>query len=77
MARKKSFLGTVVKLGGIAAACTVAYKNRDQIKSFLNEAADRIFAENKEDIEPDVYVEESDVVIDGTSKEVTEETEEA
>lgn len=77
MARKKSFLGTVVKLGGIAAACTVAYKNREEIKSFLNEAAERIFAENKEDAEPDVYVEEADVVIDGTSNKITEETEEA
>lgn len=77
MARKKSFLGTVVKLGGIAAACTVAYKNREQIKSFLNEAAERVFADKEPDIEPDVYVDEADVVIDGTTKEVTEETEEA
>ncbi len=77
--KKKSFLGTVIKLGGIAAAAAVAYSKRNEIKAFLADAAERIFPEDAE-LEPveETLEPEPDIVIDATGKaEEPEETEEA
>ena len=46
MAKKKSFFGTLLKLGGLAAATAAVYYKRDEIKAFLADAAERIFPEN-------------------------------
>lgn len=76
--KKKSFLGTVIKLGGIAAAAAVAYSKRSEIKAFLADAAERIFPEDTE-LEPveETLETEPDIVIDATGKaEVSEETQE-
>ena len=77
MARKKSFFGTLLKLGGLAAATVAVYSKREEIKAFLSDAAERIFPENAE-IEPveETLQPEPDVVIDATEKaEETVETE--
>ena len=42
MAKKKSVLGQLLKLGGIAAAAAAVYYKRDEIKAFLADAAERI-----------------------------------
>ena len=55
MAKKKSFLGTLVKLGGLAAATAVVYSKRNEIKAFLADAAERMFPEDAE-TEPDVVI---------------------
>lgn len=72
---KKSFLGTVVKLGGITAAAVIAYNKREEIKGFFNDVMERCFPEHAEP-EEDYVVEESDVVIDATEKETEETVEE-
>ncbi len=79
MAKKKSFFGTLLKLGGLAAATAAVYYKRDEIKAFLADAAERIFPENAE-IDPieETLEPEPDIVIDATEKAEakTEETEE-
>ncbi len=80
MAKKKSFFGTLLKLGGLAAATAAVYYKRNEIKAFLAEAAERIFPEDAE-IEPveETLEPESDIVIDATAEraaEATKETEE-
>ena len=77
MAKKKSFFGKLLRLGGIAAAGAAIYYKRDEIKAFLSDAAERIFPEDAE-LEPveETLETEADVVIDATAKaEETEETE--
>lgn len=75
MAKKKSFFGTLLKLGGLAAATVAVYSKREEIKSFLTDAAERIFPEEPE-IEPveETLQPEPDVVIDATeqAKEIVE-----
>ncbi len=65
MAKKKSFFGTILKLGGLAAATAAIYHNRDKIKAVLADAAERIFPEDAE-IDPieETLEPESDIVID-------------
>ena len=65
MAKKKSFFGTLLKLGGLAAATAAVYYKRDEIKAFLADAAERIFPENAE-IDPieETLEPEPDIVID-------------
>ncbi len=76
MAKKKSFLGTLLKLGGLVAAGYVVYANREEIKSFVTDAAGRVFPETEETPVPeDILDAEPDVVIDATAK-AAEETEE-
>ena len=77
--KKKSFFGTLLKLGGLAAAGYAIYTKRDEIKSFVADAADRIFPEDADvQTEEDIFEAEPDVVIDTTAKtEETAETEEA
>ena len=77
MAKKKSFFGKLLRLGGIAAAGAAIYYKRDEIKAFLADAAERIFPEDAE-LEPveETIETEPDVIIDATAKaEETEETE--
>lgn len=77
--KKKSFFGTLLKLGGLAAAGYAIYTKRDEIKSFVADAADRIFPEDANvQTEEDIFEAEPDVVIDTTAKVAeTAETEEA
>ena len=65
MAKKKSLFGTLLKLGGLAAATAAVYYKRDEIKAFLADAAERIFPENAE-IDPieETLEPEPDIVID-------------
>ena len=76
--KKKSFFGTLLKLGGLAAAGYAIYTKRDEIKSFVADAAERIFPEDAE-IEPieETLEPESDIVIDATEQTEKEETEES
>ncbi len=69
MAKKKSFFGTLLKLGGLAAATAAVYYKRNEIKELLAGVAERVFpeeteAENVEDFIP----EEPDIIIDATVK---------
>ena len=80
MAKKKSFFGTLLKLGGLAAAGYAIYTKRDEIKSFVADAAERIFPEDADvqTAEEDIFAAEPDVIIDATAKPAeTAETEEA
>ena len=79
MAKKKSFFGTLLKLGGLAAAGDAIYTKREEIKRFVADAAERIFPEEPETLDPEEILDvEPDVVIDGTAKAAAEEiTEEA
>ena len=63
--KKKSFFGTLLKLGGLAAAGYAVYSKREEIKSFLADAAERIFPDDTE-IEPveEILAEEPEIVID-------------
>ena len=85
MAKKKSVLGQLLKLGGIAAAAAVVYYKRDEIKAFLADAAERIFPEDAEtepveemlEPEPEIVIDAVNIVGGEQSGENTEETEEA
>ena len=77
MAKKKSFFGTLIKLGGLAAAGYAVYTKREEIKNFVTDAAGRLFPEEAETpVTEDILDVEPDVVIDATVKAATEETEE-
>ena len=65
MAKKKSFFGTLLKLGGIAAATAVVYNNREAIRDYLGELAER-YAPSKTDEEAAPVEEEPRIVIDAT-----------
>ena len=70
MAKKKSFFGTLLKLGGLAAAGGAIYSKREEIKSFVTDTVAR-YLPNDEVSEPDVQEilnAEPDVVIDTTAK---------
>ena len=78
MAKKKSFFGTLLRLGGLAAATAAVYYRRDEIKAFLADAAGRLFPEEPETEPVEEMIEtEPDIIIDATAKaEETEKTEE-
>ena len=77
MAKKKSFLGTLIKLGGLAAAGYAVYTRREEIKSFVLDAAERIFPETgANQATEDILDIEPEVVIDTAVKTASEETEE-
>ncbi len=78
MAKKKSFFGTLLRLGGLAAATAAVYYKRDEIKAFLADAADRLFPDEPETEPVEEMIEtEPDIIIDATAKaEDTEKTEE-
>lgn len=72
--KKKSFFGTLLKLGGLAAAGAVIYQKRGEIKEFLTDAAERMFPEEADTLAEDAIFEaEPDVVIDATAKAEPEE----
>ena len=82
--KKKSFFGTLLKIGGLAAATVAVYSKRNEIKAFVADAAERIFPDDAE-LEPveETLGDEPEVVIDGKScaetpeeAETTEEAEE-
>ena len=78
MAKKKSFLGTLIKLGGLAAAGYAVYTRREEIKSFVLDAAERIFPETSENqATEDILDIEPEVIIDTAVKTASEETEES
>lgn len=68
MARKKSFFGTLLKLGGIAAVTAAVYNNREAIRGFLSDLAERV-APAETDAEEAAGAEEPKVVIDATANE--------
>ena len=77
MAKKKSFLGTLIKLGGLAAAGYAVYTRREQIKSFVLDAAERIFPETGENqATEDILDVEPEVISDAAAKAESKETEE-
>ena len=78
MAKRKSILGTMLKLGGLAAAGAVIYYKRNEIKAFVADKVEQLFPEEPETVDPEEILDiEPDVVIDGTVKaETEEETEE-
>ena len=72
MARKRSIFGTVLVLGGVAAAGYMIYRNRDLIRAFVEELV--YTPEEPEcegvviDFEPPAEAEEeNDIVIDRTA----------
>ena len=65
MAKKKSFFGTLLKLGGIAAVTAAVYQNREAIRGFLSDLAENIVPDEKE-AEEDRAAEEPRIVIDAT-----------
>ena len=72
MARKRSFLGTALVLGGVAAAGYMIYRNRDLIRAFMEELAYAPEEPEYEgvviDFEPPAEGEaENDIVIDHTA----------
>ncbi len=74
MAKRKSFFGTLLKLGGLAAAGYAIYTKRDELKSFVTEAAQRVFPEEPETLDPEEILDaEPDVIIDSTAKAAVEE----
>ena len=64
MAKKKSFFGTLLKLGGIAAVTVAVYNNRAAIKGFLSDLAERYVPADTEAEE--TSAEEPKIVIDAT-----------
>ena len=73
MAKKKSALGTLLKLGGIAAATAAVYYKRNEIRAFLSDALERVFPEDA-DTEPveDFIPVEPEIIIDGTANAVAQ-----
>lgn len=73
MARKKSFIGTVLVLGGIAAAGAAIYNKKDEIKAFFKDMkvsfppADEADWEQEPEQESEQKPEETDIVIDQTT----------
>ena len=65
MAKKKSFFGTLLKLGGIAAVTAAVYNNREEIRDFLGELAGS-FIPAKTEKEDEAPAEEPRIVIDAT-----------
>ena len=66
--KKKSVFGTLLKLGGLAAAGAAIYYKRDEIKAFLTDAAERIFPEDEETLTPeDILDVEPDIVINAAA----------
>ena len=84
--KKKSFFGTLVKLGGVAAAAAAVYYKRNEIKAFLADAAERIFPEDAEtepveetlETEPEIVIDAVNIVSEAEqAAEQKEDTEEA
>ena len=72
MARKRSILGPMLVLGGVAAAGYMIYRNRNLIRAFVEELTYTPEEPEYEgvviDFEPSAEVEEeSDIVIDRTA----------
>lgn len=72
MANKKSVLGTLAALGGLAAATAVAYYKRNEIRGLLNDLSNRYFpSEQEAEVDVEVFTEteeENDIVIDTTAQ---------
>ena len=64
MAKKKSFFGTLLKLGGIAAVTVAVYNNRPAIKGFLSDLAERYVPADT--AAEETSAEEPKIVIDAT-----------
>lgn len=75
MAKQKSFFGTLVKLGTIAAATALVYSRREEIRGFLNDLAGRCVPEENEP-EMDYPEFEPEIIIDATAAEKEQKAEE-
>ena len=67
MGKNKSLIGTVLKLGGLAAATAAVYYKREEIKSFLDDLAERCAPAAKV-VEEEAPAAEPEIVIDVTGK---------
>ena len=67
MGKNKSLIGTVLKLGGVAAAAAAVYYKREEIKSFLDDLAERC-APAAAVVEEEVPAAEPEIIIDVTEK---------
>lgn len=65
---KKSFLGTLVKLGGIAAATALVYSRREEIRKTLEDVKERFFTEPVEPEDDFAEEAEPEIIIDTTEK---------
>ena len=75
MARKKSFFGRLLTLGGLAAAGYAVYKNRELIRGFVDELITPAEAPAEEpgeafaaEVDADVPEAEHDIIIDRTAE---------
>lgn len=64
MAKKKSFFGTLLKIGGLAAVTAAVYNNREEIRDFLVDLAGSVVPAKTEKEEP--AEEEPRIVIDAS-----------
>lgn len=71
---KKSFFGTLAKLGGLAAATAVVYYKREEIRKTVQDVLDRCFPDDETPEETEE--EEIEIVIDTTEQETKETVEE-
>ena len=67
MAEKKSVFGTLLKLGGIAAATAAVYYKREEIRKFLTDLAVTVAPEKPVE-EPECVETEPEIVIDVTDR---------
>lgn len=72
---KKSFFGTLAKLGGLAAATAVVYYKREEIRKTVQDVLDRCFPDDETPEETEEE-EEIEIVIDTTEQETKETVEE-
>ena len=67
---KKSFFGTLAKLGGIAAATAVVYYKREEIRKTVLDVLDRCFP--GDEVPEETEDAEIEIVIDTTEQETKE-----
>ena len=68
MAKKKSFFGTLLKIGGLAAVTAAVYNNREEIRDFLVDLAGSVIPAKTEKTEKEETPaeEEPRIVIDAS-----------
>jgi len=73
MANRKSLVGSLLAVGAVAAAAAAVYCKRDEIRSFLDNTAERLFgeADDAAPCEEPVFEEEVSLVIDTTAEDAS------
>lgn len=86
MAKKKSAIGTILRLGGLAAAAAAVYYKREEIKSFLVNTLEKVLPDDAEtepveellETEPEIVIDTVKAAVDPAEEaEKTEEAEES